>query len=419
MCCGLILVPIIVFGIFKNEQDQLLDQATIQLVTGATEVSECTPQPGLNGKLIYATGCKMVFPQLTNQLPPPVQPFLNDFQGLNLGWVVSIFQWDKVKHSRTEKTNTGGSHTVYWYTYEADWRGATVSSESFPSGHRNRGSFPTNMARYGDINAPAGTVYVQGKPGSGFYLDSSLTSQVPEKHLNPHQAAVAPCPPWSTAWNGTLQACQLRVDGIYLTTAFGDPQVGDLRIYLSGKTASDVSIAAEQAADSQHRGYATLKAYPPQTFGIFGRQTYPLEKLYTGHLPKADFIAQYQKESSVRGLVLRVLLFIVMIAACNCIFSPLSVMADLLRMINYVTCCLELGTVLDNATQCVIGLFSCLCATVTFAIAFIVCWIMVRPLIAIIMLCISIGALVGASFFHKGTKKVADAREDFYTHIDA
>jgi len=417
MCCGLILVPIIIVGIFANENDQVIQARTISLVKNAFEVSECSPQPGLYGKLIFATGCKMAMPELANRLPSPFQPFIHNFRGASLSWQIEILQWVKVTHSHTVKDSHGKSHTTYWYTYQTEWRNNKVYDGGFSYGHWNRGDFPSNVPRSGDINAPSGTVYAYGKPGTGFYLDSGMTSQLPGQTVYPEPPMVIGSFSWG--WSGSLDARQLKVDGRYLTTAYGYPRVGDLRIWFTGTTASDISFAAEEVPNLQHTAYASLKAYPPQSFGFFGRKTYPLEKLEGGHYTKADFIAQYKTEVQLWGWLWRIALFIAMICACNCIFAPISVMADLLRVINYVTCCLELGTVLDNAAQGVIGCFSCLCATVTFMIVVTVCWILVHPIVAILMLAMAVAAFSAASLFYKGKKKVVDAREDFYLKIDA
>jgi len=420
MFCGLILAPFIFWGIFANERNLVTQGATIGQIKKAVEVPECSPLPGLDGRLIFATGCKMAVPELAQGLPEPLRPFIPTFHGANLQWNVQIYQWARVQHSQTIHNRHGQSFTRYYYTYQAEW--SSTTNPSFTYGHYNRGRFPSNVPRDSTLNAPPNTVYAYGTHGTGFFLDDDLISQLPSRSVMPQQATVIPRITWEQqGWGGPLQAGMLRVDGQYLTTAatYGAPRVGDLRIWFSGQTASDVTMAAEQTPDSMHPGYATLKAYPPHSFDVWGSKTYALEKLYPGHKTKNEVMSEASTQSKLMGWVWRIVLLISMMCACNCIFSPISAMAHILRIIDYVTCCLELGTILDSATQCVIGCASCLCATFTFMLAVTLCWIMVRPTLALLMLSATIASIVGSSFYYKRKKKVADAREDFYLMIDA
>merc|ERR1711920_6384 len=142
--------------------------------------------------------------------------------------------------------------------------------------------------------------------------------------------------------------------------------------------------------------------WPPETFEFWGRKTYPLEELREGSYTKADFEAQVKSENKMIAYILRLVFFIVMICAFGCIFQPLSVAADLLRVLNYCTCCL--GSILDHAAQSVISCVSCMSACWCFTVVFILAWFCANPtyaligvviLVALCGVCVFLGQTVG------------------------
>merc|ERR1712039_972454 len=88
-------------------------------------------------------------------------------------------------------------------------------------------------------------------------------------------------------------------------------------------------------------------------------------------------------------------------------------MGDLMRMLNYVTCCFECGTMLDNIGQTVLFALSCACGCSWFWFFWAVAWFFVHPTIALILMIGGLALSAGFFFFvlpaMKG--KSADARE--------
>lgn len=90
------------------------------------------------------------------------------------------------------------------------------------------------------------------------------------------------------------------------------------------------------------------------------------------------------------------------------ILDPLFVASDLMRMLNCVTC--GLGSVLSDATQCVIRMLSCglgcSCCLLISAFA----WIFVHPTLAIGVMLLAVAIAFGVPLLAK-SGKFANARE--------
>merc|ERR1719291_382999 len=98
--------------------------------------------------------------------------------------------------------------------------------------------------------------------------------------------------------------------------------------------------------------------------------------------------------------MIRIIGLFVMIMAFFMIFSPLSVMADLLMWLNYCTCCL--GSILDKASQAVISAVSCGTGCICFTIIFCAAWCVANPtytLIGVLLIACICGGGAAYRFF--------------------
>lgn len=418
MCLGFCLVPICVIGIFYNELNYVKELATADLIKKATIVPNCQTGSSGNNAFVYVTGCKLQAPNLAPGAPDVLQQFMPErFEGAELAWSVEIKQWKR--HCRTEstthKTSTGGSRTVQREICECklDWFPNPIPSEC--QSEQNLGaSMPSNIQN-GVKYAPKGEIklFDPADPnGESFVLSQTFTEQIPYKtgilkapySGQPHQF-----------WNGgRLDAGMLNLhsDGVLKT---GD-DLNDIRVTVTGRGTDELqAVAADEVREGKD---FTFVAHPPEQYSIFGRETNPVAALVDGSPSRSDYISDLKVAAGVMTMIVRIILFIVMIAAFNCIFQPLSVMADLLKILNFCTCCL--GDILDNAAQMVIGMVSCGCGCSCFLVAFILAWMYANPFYAILGLVVLFG-LVGAAFFLKSQvkgKKVFAREPADYSNLD-
>lgn len=108
-------------------------------------------------------------------------------------------------------------------------------------------------------------------------------------------------------------------------------------------------------------------------------------------LSPSEFLKEWNAEITGNLWIIRICALILMVVAFEMIVQPLSVAADLLRTLNYCTCCL--GTFLDDAAQCVIHTVAFVAALALFSITVAVAWIAARPLLGIGLLVVAVGAI--------------------------
>lgn len=404
MCCGFLVVILCSMMIFWNETNLVIAQATADVMKGAEVVQNCAPSSE-QGALVFAA-CDVNAPDISDHVNSQLHPFVGKFEGSSISWSTEIYQWVEQRHDdqHCTKTKTGGkscTHNVY-YTYNREWSSSAVNSGNFRSqyGHDNQGSIPFSDGSY---TLPAYGIYLSNKPGSAasvsqtdphFVLDGNLQSQFPSKSVPLKSEASA---------NG------MQVSGGYVRKGNGD-EIGDTRTSVSGSGSAKASVCALQGSDLD--GGVKLGPSPPQPFDIWGRMTYPLEDLRGGIYTKKSFIAMIKSENQVIADLLRVVGFIVMIWAFFCIYKPLSVMADLLMFLDYCTCCL--GSILDKASQAIIGCVACASGCFCFTFIFTCAWMVANPTYAVcgvIVLCCICGLGAGARFGGLIPKKDAQARE--------
>jgi hypothetical protein len=418
MCCGFVLVILNIPFIFWNETNYVRAQATADLMNQATVLDNCViPRDLSQGQMVFSS-CSVNAPDIAMNLPPPFQSFVPRFEGASLTWSLEIYQWSESSSQECTKDNRGGQNCVTKYSYSQGWESRPINSNSFysPSGHQNYGSLPSNTPA-GSYTVPAQQIFLSNMVGDSsvtpntghFILDANLQSQFPNirAHLNAPMQVGA-----STRWqSGTpLQASDLRIQSGYLTTSVGYPQIGDVRIMIQGKSASHAGVCADvRYQDGQ--GGTLLGPHPPQKFNFWGQTTLPMENLRGGSFDLDSFITEIKDENMIFALLCRFIGWLLMIVAFFMIFSPLSVMADLLMWLNYCTCCL--GSILDKASQAVIAMVSCGTGCVCFTIVFCAAWAVANPTYVLIGVIIIVGICVAGGVYRMKMNKEAGAREAY------
>jgi len=198
----------------------------------------------------------------------------------------------------------------------------------------------------------------------------------------------------------------LALSGGYLTTG---NSLGDVRISLSGRSATQATVAAKFVSGTGYgpKGYQqALGPWPSQTFGWFGKHTKPLEKLEPGLLSRDGFIKLWRSEIATQAWIIRGVTFLIMLIAFELILQPLAVAADLLRMLNWCTCCL--GTLLDNLAQCLIHTIAIVSAIFLWLLTFAVAWVVARPLLGIILLVVDIAGIAALVVYARRRKSSRD-----------
>jgi hypothetical protein len=414
LCLGLLLVPITICVIFWNETNCVKTYATADLVGAALVVDDCAAIPSNNGKLVYVNGCKLTTDHLGHELPDVLQQFVPDgFMATEVTWTVEMMQWKEEceEQSHTTKTNTGGTKTVTTRTCtdKMDW--VTSAGEPKTKDHANFGQFPSNIAQNGQRSAQVTDTYLSSTVGdstNSFVLNEDLISYFPSFDPALKTGTGLSGSSWAGQnYSGELKANQLRVTGNVLQTG---SSIGDIKITITaqGCEVSQGCLANVAAVQTQGASGITFKPYAPKSYNLFGQKTYPLERLDTGSSEtKQEFIDEYKTEAQMKVWLIRLVCIVVMCAAWQCIFAPLSVMTDLVMFLNFCTCCL--GSLLDKASQTVIGCVSCSASLVCFSVFFVLAWCVARPVYAVFGL-VLIAVVVGLSFALFSSRKKADAR---------
>jgi len=407
MCCGIICIPILVVMIFANEINLVKAQATADVISTATVTPDCKPLPGNMGALVFAA-CHVNAPDIANRLPTPLRPFVETFHGASLSYSVEIYQWQETSSKDCQKDNTGGETCHTTYSYDQGWQGGPINSRGFRAsyGHENVGRLPSNMQSSNSFAVPPHSIVLSSSSGpvaeaKGFVLDETLQGQLPLHTVTPSRGAGGGATWQPESGSYFLSSEMLQPDGDYLVTYYGSPAVGDLRVSITGQSAATASICAKQVPYGGNE--ASLAAWPPQVFDIWGRVTYKLEELREGLMTKGELKAQIKSENSMLAILLRIACFFLMMMAFNCIFQPLSVAADLLRFLNYCTCCL--GSILDQAAQSVICCVSCSSACWCFTLTFVLAWMFANPTYGIIGLVVIVALTVAGCVAGQKSKK--------------
>jgi hypothetical protein len=415
------VIPITMMLIYANELNLVKSDATANMVQTAHLVHDCVPSNEDNGHLVF-TRCAVQCPDISNELPSLLSPFFQSFAGTELAWFVEIYQWEETSSDDCHKNNDGSKTCHRTYSYSEGWQSRPINSNNFHNSYYSNRNYngmtalPNNL-QSGTADAPDHSVLLQSVGPSGgansYALPNNLAQMFPSKSLSPGNPPDA----GSSVWQGSgdLFKSMLRGDGSSLVTYSGSPSIGDLRIRVTGKTGTEASVAAKQVklqvpmSVSSSGFIFSFKNYPPQPFDFWGRETYPIGRLQDHIESRKEFIKEWMDENFTTVLIFRIILLVVMIVAYKMLLQPLSVMADLLRIINCFTC--GLGTLLDNAAQGIICAISCGLGCCVFLFVVAVSWLLVRPTLSVGLIALGAVMFFGLHALKAQQGKAANARE--------
>lgn len=305
------------------------------------EVDSATVDPANQGKLVHTSGEA----KTTETLADPILAVSSP--GLRLQREVEMYQWlereEKSKNSKDEEVTT-------WY-YEKGWSRSLQNSSNFeePYGHTNPSSMPYESESWQVTQASVG----------GWVMSADQIQKLTnwaDVTVNDDMAKKA---------GGAAKASG---GNLYIGPDPSNPTVGDVKISYQSVPEGPVSLIGKQVS-------STMEPY--QT--VAGDQLL----LVTDGTASAEMMFQAAKDANVMMTwILRGVGFFMMFIGLGLILGPVKVIADKIPLVG-------------DAIEAGIGLFSFLVAAFLSLVTIAVSWIVARPLVGVLLLLVSIGALVG------------------------
>ncbi len=339
---GIILIIISVVLLFWNEGRAVKTAKSLR--EGAKSVISVSSQAvnSVNeGKLINISGYAT-----TNDILKDAEFGISE-NVIKLKRKSEMYQWTETKKSDTRKKLGGGTETVTTYSYNKIWEENLIHSSGFKQadGHRNPENMPYQSKIYQADNVSVGE----------FVLSAGLISQInnyqPLGIDNTHKekASIA----------GARERFKVIDGRYYIGNDPYSPVIGDIQITYETVPHSDVSIIAEQSGNS-------LKPYMTKV----GRK---LEMLSIGIHSADEMFKDAQSQNTILTWILRFAGFIMMGIGFSMIFTPLSVLADVIPL---------MGNLVGAGTGIISFSLSAAISLITISTG----WIFYRPLLGIILI---------------------------------
>jgi hypothetical protein len=322
---------------------------TVQTVS-IDEVSESN-----DGKLVHVTGRATTPDTLTDE------SFGVSFHGIKLSRVVEMYQWKENQSSKTEKKLGGSEETVTTYDYVKDWSSSLIRSNEFKikEGHTNPDRFLYEARKYAAEDVSLGTFKLSGSLIGGINKSQALMVESIDTILVPKSTIIS-----GTVYIGSRNA--------------SNPKIGDMRVSFAQVGEMDVSIVAQQVAN-------TFEPYVAEN----GEQ---VELLEIGTVSAKLMFANAQASNKIMTWVLRLVGFVMMFGGLTMIFSPLVVFADVIPF---------LGTILSMGLSLFAGIISLTLSFITISIA----WLVYRPIVGIVLIIVGVGIFAGIKYLADKKKK--------------
>ncbi len=411
---GLALIVVSIGALFWNEGRTI--KRTKALAEGAKNVVEAnidSVDPTLEGKLVHLSG-----EASTDEIL--IDPYFNvSLNAIKLARKVEIYQWEENEQTHTERGSGGQEITTTTYTYQKIWSENLIDSSSFKeSGHQNptdvpvkSDSFVAKNVAFGAYNLSETLIEMTG-PDQGLSLSSmeSPEKQAVEATTTPelevkssvgadsadandddqapgeldylnattnegYEQQFESNSPLKNEYN--LNGFLLRGDGFYKGTPDA-PQIGDMRVsYAYVPSPTTISVISQQNGNS---------------FVPYQAKTGSVELLDFGTVSAEKMFEKAQKANMLIAWLIRLGGFALMYIGFGAVFKPLSVLADIIPFA---------GKIVGFGAGVVAFCFALCISLLTIAVG----WLSYRPLIAIPLIILAIGAV--AYPFIKGAKKNA------------
>ncbi|MFC1854943.1 TMEM43 family protein [Thermodesulfobacteriota bacterium] len=344
---GLILFVAAFPLLFWNEGRSVKRYNTLKEGEGAVvAVPADNVDPANEGRLVQLTGTADTEDTLTDGA------FDISEQAIRLKRTTKMYQWKESSKSTKTKKVGGGTTTKTVYSYTKEWSEALIRSQSFkkPTGHENPGSKP-----YSSFTKSAKSVAL-----GAFILSSTLVDKI--NNFTPLSVSS------TNAGSVELPEKVKPYDGGYYIGADPTvPKVGDLRISFAVVSPSTVSIVSKQIGNS-------FSPYKTKAGGT-------IELLQVGAHDAGEMFGKAHSDNKALTWGIRVGGFFMMFFGILLMLKPLSVFADVIPI---------LGNIVETGSALIAGLIAGICSLITIAIA----WIFYRPILAIILIAISIALAV-------------------------
>ena len=350
---GIVMVPASIGLLSWNEYRTI--HRTHGLNEGA-ELVQSVENPGyappeLTGKLIHLNDKADTKEILRDE------EFGVEETAIRLSKSVEMFQWVERK-----KRKKKGNRKTTTYKYKLEWESGRQDHSSFhePNGHEN----PAAKFHYASYEAKLVNLGV-------YRLNDSLKGSINSRdHVE-----------WSEEILASLPA-EIRerstVEGHYLywskngNPSTSNPQLGDQRIAFNVVRPTRVSLVA---------GVAEGNAVRLEPFKTSNGEE--LQKLYVGDFSAAEVFEKMQGENSMWAWILRGGGFLVSFVGFTMIFGVLSAFTESIPLVG-------------SMTRGIIGFVAFLMAVVLTTLTIAFAWVAVRPLIAIPLIVVGVGAAVMA-----------------------
>ncbi len=305
-----------------------------------------------DGKLVHMTGMAETKDMLSD---PFTKLTLNK---IFLSRRVEMYQWVEKSESQTKEKVGGGTETTTTYTYETKWTSEYKDSSKFnqQTGHVNPAkdltgeSWTAATVKFGDFVLNEYLITMMGGANKYQFTEADF-SKIP---------------------TGVKARTTLQGDTLYVgRTKMAEPQnpqVGDYKVYFTvTDTPHPVSIVAKQIG---------------KTFSAFtAKNGYKYQMIEDGTSSAEEMFANAQQRNRAWTWILRVLGFLMMAIGLGMVTKPLATLGAVIPILGRI-----IGTGLDFITFLLASVLS----LITIAIA----WIVYRPVLGIVLLCISIGIIV-------------------------
>ncbi len=347
--------------LFWNEGRAVKTAKRLEEGAGAAVSLTSTEVDAANeGKLVHLTGQATTDEELTDEA------FGVTVTGIKLRRTVTMHQWKESKRTRRRKKLGGGTRTETTYSYSKVWSERSIDSTSFreSTGHTNPGAMP-----YQSQSVAAEKVTL-----GGFRLSKSLVARI--EGGSPVTVRAEDLP---EALEGKAKAA---AGGFYVGANPAAPVVGDLKIVFSVVKPQVVSLISRQIGD-------TFEPYQAKAGGT-------IEMVAAGAQSAESMFEEAKAANVTMTWVLRLVGFVVMAIGLALMAQPMVVLADVLPI---------LGDILGFGVALFAGVTALCLSLVTIAIA----WLLYRPVLAVVLIAVGVGAVVAVRQLAQGRKARAAA----------
>jgi len=337
----LIGICLIFFGLYQLAMNEGRSIGQIRAIDDvekvAIEINPIDVKGENDGKLVILSGT------LTDYAPQTDDVYGIKSDSFVLSRKVEMYQYlKKVTGSSTDSEQT--------ITYNAGWYTESIDSSDYPADNQNP-PFPSDEAftskqKWADSARLGAFDVVQAQLQS---LGVTSNIPIPADAILPNR---------------------YRIDGNYISSASGTPEVGDIRISFLTNTRKDVTLLGKQSG-SHIDDYTTKN----------GKK---FNDLRAGRFTKEELVAQYRSENSATTWMLRFLFAGLVCMGFAMLFKPVEVLT---RWIPF------LGKYIAGFAKGVAMFISIVLGMVLSLIVIVISWIFVRPLIAVILLVVVAGLI--------------------------